>query len=358
MTRSNPATVGGSSGRTWGVVAIVVAAVGVAGAGIVAWTLTADAPATGDLQADLVDLGRVVVVGASDLEALRAPGAEIVRERDVAGLSAVLDGKDASALGARLDAAGVAGIVADGREGGDPSEQAPLRRRLGAYGYVGGLRAVRLGPVATLYVRADDAELPTDLRQALARVARALVGGARPPRTSSFPEALRRVRNCEVMVLLREGERPRLWRSARGSSIARALTTASVVARSRWLERASSMGGALDEVLPRLDVEVSLLAEDGTLSRRGDGFIERVFTPAHGVAYERKGLWRYYLPDQTREHGRGSAVRAYGHLFEEYGLPARSFGRTDLRLYRLVATELAVSVAGSSDGLVPSPPGD
>ena len=348
----------GSSGRTRAVVAIGVAVAALAGAGITAWVLTRGAPGAADLEPDLVDLGRVVVVGDTDLLALRASGAELTRERDVAGLTAVLDGRDDAALGARLDTAGVAGIVADGRHGGDASPHASVRRRLGAYGHVEGLRAVRLAPTATLYVRVDDDDtIAPELRHALARVARALIAGARPPRTSSFPEPLRRVRNCEMMVMLRERGRPRLWRSARGSSIARALTTAAVVARSRWMERETSMGGPLDRILPRLDVEVSLLAEDGTLARRSEAFVARVFTPAHGVAYERKGQWRYYLPDQTRERGRGSAVRAYQALFAEFGLPPGSFDRTDLRLYRLVATPLAVSPAGSEDALAPSPAG-
>lgn len=145
------------------------------------------------------------------------------------------------------------------------------------------------------------------------------------------------------MVLLREEGSPRLWRSARGSSIARALVLATVKARERWIERERAMGAPLDVVLPRLDVEVSLLLEDGTLGARDRAFVERVFTSAHGVAYEQRQSWRYLLPETTRQEGGGSAVRAYERLFAQNGLPPSTLESPSLRLYRLVVDPLSTS---------------
>ena len=148
--------------------------------------------------------------------------------------------------------------------------------------------------------------------------------------------------------MLLQGDAPRLWRSARGSSIAGALVSAAKAARERWIERERAMGGRLDDLLPTLDVQVSLLLDDGTLLSRDPGFIDRAFTPVHGVAFESKGAWQYLLPDATRSLGRGSAVRAYQKMFEKEGMRANSFQRPDQRLYRLAVVELARSIAPTS----------
>jgi len=183
----------------------------------------------------------------------------------------------------------------------------------------------------------------------MAMVARRLLEGDRPPRITSFPEPLRRVSHVEVMVLLKQGGRPRLWRSARGSSLGRALVTAATVARERWQERESAMGAPLDEMLPRLSVEVALLLDDGTLGERDAAFVDRVVTAEHGVAYERKGAWRYLLPAATADEGKGHASAAFAALFEDNGLSSDSLGKSDLRPYRL-----AVATLGESPPLVGS----
>ena len=180
----------------------------------------------------------------------------------------------------------------------DATDLAPksVGARLARYERVPDLRGLYLSRGAVLYVPDPVDQLPEVQREATAVVARALIGGARPPKPASFPEALRRVRPVEVMVLLRRGGRPRLWRSARGSSIASALVTAAVVARQRWQEREQAMGAPLDELLPTMDVEIALLEDDGTVGDREPAFIDRVFKEGHGVGYERKGAWRYLFP--------------------------------------------------------------
>ena len=326
----------------WAIGALVVL-VGVVAA--IAWG-GSRVSGTGELARELRDRGTVAVVGArGDLMSLGTGGTEMVRASDSAALAAALEGTDPETLVDAMEAERIDALLVDGRLGGDASEDATMAARLHAYGHVPGLSAAYLTPAAALYMPAQIERIEPPLDDALATVARGILEGSRPPRVSSFPEPLRRMRNVEVMVMLRDRGRARLWRSARGSSIARALVTASVVAKQRWDEREQAMGGPLEDKLPHLDVEVVLLDEDGTLGVRSPSFVDRAFTPEHGVAYERRGAWRYLLPDATRTAGNGSAVKAYETLFAEHGLAADSFDRHDLRLYRLVTRPLARSPA-------------
>lgn len=309
-----------------------------------------------DMERFLEDRGRVAVVGGGDLMRLGAEGATLVRAAEVPGLEDALSGSDEDALASALSEAGVEALLVDGRgvSSADVDPTAPLRDRLRAYDSFEVLQAVYLAPSAALFVPRTGLVLRAPHDFALAYVARGILGGARPPRMQSFPEPLRRIRNVEVMVMLKDGERPRLWRSARGSSIARALLTASIVARQRWSEREAVMGGPLEAQLRSMDVEVYLLDEDGSLGSRAPAFVERVFSPEHGVAFDHLGTWRYLLPDATRERGEGSAVRAYDALFEDSDMEPGSIAREDVRLYRLLARLLARSPAPGRSRLGPA----
>lgn len=297
--------------------------------------------------------GRVAVVGDDTLRLVLA-GLELAPADALADAlagmdeAALLDAMSAQGIGALVVAHGAvpAATEADGDR--------PLSARLGSYDAMERLECMYLTPDAALYVPRTELVLPPILSGALAHVARAIVANAAVPRVQSFPEPLRRIRNVEVMVLLSDGERPRLWRSARGSSVARALITAATVARQRWMERESAMGGPLDRVLPTLDVSVQVLEEDGTLGARTPAFLESVFRPGHGVAFEHRGNWHYLLPDATIERGEGSAVQAYAALFGDQDMPPESLERQDIRLYRSVARRLASSPAPSRLG--PSAP--
>jgi hypothetical protein len=294
-----------------------------------------------ELDRALTGRGRVLLVGASASPQAEPQGSTLLSAASEPAVVAALGGDDAARLvkalqQARIDALLVAPKAAAGTS---------LGARLARYERVDGLHGLYLARTGALYARDAAAELPSAFRDATAFVARGLLEGARSPNLSSFPEPLRRVRPVEVMVMLREGERARLWRSARGSSIASALITAAVIARQRWQEREQAMGGALATHLPSLAVEVALLEEDGTIAERDEAFIDRSFFEGHGVGYERKGAWRYLLPDATRREGKGKVSRAYRKLFVDDGLPADSFERHDLRLYRLVVQRLAVSPA-------------
>jgi hypothetical protein len=300
--------------------------------------------ADGELVRALTQRGRVAVVDAKSLLALHAEGATLVDAESVPGLLPALAGQDANALSRALEQARVSALLIEPELAASGQPTITLRARLQRFGRVPGLHGLFLSRTAVLYAPDLTRELSPLHREALATVARALVAGARPPRVSSFPEPLRRLRPVEVMVLLRSGENPRLWRSARGSSIASALITAATVARERWHEREQAMGGTLDRALPHLIVDVALLDDDGTLGERDPAFIDRALLPGvHGVAYERKGAWRYLLPDATREEGKGRASQAFRKLFVDDGLPEDSFGRHELRLYRLAVQTLATS---------------
>ncbi len=301
-------------------------------------------PGMGQLPRHLENRGRVLVVGDAELTRVRAEGSTLVSEAR-SGLSDLLDGTDERAFTEALTDEGFGAILADERGGGELGEAPTVRERLMHFGSFDTLACDYLTPAAALYEPRMGLVIDPPLDEALAHVARAILSGAAAPRVQSFPEALRRIRNVEVMVMLSDRGHPRLWRSARGSSIARALVTASVVARQRWSERQAAMGGPIDLILPTLDVSVSLLDEDGTLGSCSPTFVEQVFTPEHGVAFDHRGTWRYLLPDATREEGEGSAVRAYRALFADSDMAEDSLSRDDVRAYRMLARRLAVSPA-------------
>jgi hypothetical protein len=297
------------------------------------------------LRRALTQRGRVAIAGPSGWPGLQPEGTQWADVPALPELATALRGSDPAPVYAAIERDGLDGLLVQTGAGAGDEQPGSVRARLARYEHVQGLRGVYLAPTAALYALDPVAQLPQAHREATAVVARALVGGARPPKSSSFPESLRRLRPVEVMVLLRHGERARLWRSSRGSSIASALVTAAVVARQRWQEREQAMGGPLDKLLPRMEVEVALIEDDGTIGSSDPAFIDRVFGKEHGVAYERKGAWRYLLPDATQTYGKGSASRAYRKLFSDDGLPQDSFDRSELRLYRLLVRQLAVSPA-------------
>jgi hypothetical protein len=175
-------------------------------------------------------------------------------------------------------------------------------------------------------------------------VTRALFRGAREPNVASFPASLRRVERVEVMVMLSQHGEPRLWRSARGTSIARALLTAARVARDRWREREQAMGGALAQRLHQLDVDVSLLSEDGVLLDVQRVFVDRAVTAQHGVGFDHRTSWHYVLPHDVAKNGKGPFA-ALAQQVEEQGLPLASLREGDTRVYRFLNFPLGSSKA-------------
>jgi len=76
------------------------------------------------------------------------------------------------------------------------------------------------------------------------------------------------------------------------------------------------------------------------------------------VAFDEHGPWHYLLPDATRERGEGSAVRAYRELFTDSDMPEDSLENENVRLYRMLARELARSAAPGVRALAPIGPGE
>ena len=283
--------------------------------------------------------GRVVVIGDAAWTELKPSGAELRELRSLPPLAAALDGTDASRVTAAMVEGGIQALLVDVASA---EQLRGLAQRLARFGRVPGLQGAYLNRSSALYVLDPVRTWSPQLRAGLARVARRLVGGSMPPRLTSFPEVVRKLEPVEVMVLLRSGDQPRLWRSARGSSFARALLTAAAVARQRWIERSTALGGKLDALLPGLTVELSLLQDDGEIGTRSDNFVDAVTSLEHGVGYERKGGWHYLLPEPTHKSGRKPS-RAYRQLFRDDGLPADSLADSDLRLYRLAVLPIGTS---------------
>lgn len=308
------------------------------------------ARAEAGLERRLEGRGRVALLAGGGHIDLRADGAELIDVAQLPALRAALAGHDPAEVVAAMRAERLGALLVGGTGTALDGPDATVEQRLRAYARVPALRALYLAPAASIYVPEPLEPIPAPLSRALARVAREILEGKAPPSLESFPAPLRaRVgeTDVEVMVLLREGSQPRLWRSARESSIAAALVTATSYARQRWNERERAMGGPLARMLPTLDVEVSLLIEDGTLGARDAAFVERVFTGGYGTALElRSTAWRYLLPAATRSEG--SAMAAYATLLAQSGLSASTLELPDCRLYRLAVVPLSVSPAPSS----------
>jgi hypothetical protein len=318
-----------------------------AAVGLAIASVGCDSHGAADLEHALVGRGRIAVLGGEDLVRSRAHGSELAPVTRWPELDRALARGDQQLLAQAMQAAGVQGILVDARPDAFAARY-KLGAQLARYASSDVLQGAYLSPRAAFYVLDPVRDWSPRLRAGMAEVARRLVGGAPSPRLRSFPEATRRMEPAEVMVLLRSGGKPRLWRSARGSSFARALLTAAEVARQRWMEREQAMGGQLDKLLPRLQVEVSLLQDDGELGARDATFVNRVVFPQHGVAYERKGTWRYLLPEATHT---SSPSQAYARLFAEDGLPEDSLSSRELRAYRMAVKLIGISAAQAEDGL-------
>lgn len=300
-------------------------------------------PISAELLRCLRGRGTVVVRWEGDFDYKAISGVNLRPIAELPSVAKALAGQDSDALRRALDSAKADGILVSARFSSQSNRKVSLAESLSTYRHVPGLRGLCLDPAAVLYIADPPPQLSSGSEVALTTVTRALLRGAEAPQVGFFPEPLRRLRTSEVMVTLFQGNSPRLWRSARGSSIARALITATTVARNRWNERERSMGGSLDDRLPRMDIEVSLLVDDGTLLARAPAFFNRVISAIHGIGYEHKATWQYLLPEATFRKGQGSAAEAFQRLLKDEGVESRDLHGSDLRLYRFVVVKLARS---------------
>lgn len=345
MSPGNTRTSAGAAGRFRWLLGLALA--GLAAAVVI--PLGSGPSADGALARAMVRRGRTVVVSARPFAELpKLSGTTWVALGACPNAQPALAGVEGPAVAKALDGCRADSLLVLGALpawAGPESIAAGLRQYQTSRGLVGR----HLARDHALYAHDPVSGIPPAQQEALAVVARRLLAGERPPRLSSFPAPLRAVAHVEVMVLLKRGSRPRLWRSARGTSIARAFLTAVRVARKRWDERAAAMGGPLDGALDDLTVSVALLQDDGEFGTRTDAFVDSVVTDQHGVAFDHKGSWRYRLPAATAEHERPSLALA--QLLSENALGTDALGRSEVRPYRMRVRELGRS-------LPPPPPAD
>lgn len=318
-------------------IALIVALVGVA---YFRYVRPSTAATTGSgLDAVLVHRGRVGVYGR-----LPGPieGTRFERIADDSPLGRALSSGDASVARRALSDARLRIVVVDV----DQARRAPAASflaRLGRYEPVDGFRTLALETGRILVEPFELPALTDDERAALPRVARQILAGGTPPRLSQFPAHLRAPVPVEVLLSLRQsnGELS-LWRSARASSIASGLLTATRVAMERWNARQANLGGSLRDTLPTVDVEVSLLVDDGTILTRAEGFIDQVVGPDYGVAFDDPSSWHYLLPEDAQRRRARTGSAAFRALFvDRRGRPE---GLTDsaIRLYRVRVLLLGV----------------
>lgn len=280
-------------------------------------------------------------------------GIETVAVEDAQSIDAALGASDASALIAALGQQQIGAVLIGHMTHKVPSES--IASALIKRSSIPGLRGLYLSPEMAAYGPAEPVRFDPTVSAALAHVARSILGGAKPPRVESFPPDARAAHNVEVMVMLRADKTPRLWRSARAGSVAQGLVTAASVARQRWAERASVMGGDIDRALLALSVEVSLLVDDGTIARPTEAFVNRVVSDDQGVGFEDKGEWRYSLPEPNEQ-----AMKPYAALLDLLRMNGKNedYLREDgVRVYRFNVERVAVSpavVAAASTGGVDS----
>ncbi|QQR89854.1 MAG: hypothetical protein IPJ88_17045 [Myxococcales bacterium] len=298
-----------------------------------------------ELNAVLKNRGTLLAIGEKDFAGWNADGTITLSEKDNDFVSRLLSGEDEEALAQALLDQRITGVLAGPLQ---KTEQQTLRDRFVGYAPMQFFHAELISKDAALYLLSYFPKVDEVTGEALATLARRLLEGESPPPLQTFPETLRDATSVEIMVLLRDGTTARLWRSARGSSVARALITATLVAADRWKERENAMGGALTDKLEELDVEVWRLFPDGYLEERDAEFVNSVFYEEHGVAYEKKTSWRYMLPESREKLADSSATAAFKELFESSGQSPNSLDRRDLRPYRLRAERL-----GTSEALLP-----
>lgn len=302
------------------------------------------------LSPELRGRGRLAVIGNDSLAGTDAEGTVTLRVNTLGVVEKALKGTNESQLSQALKQESVSGLLVGPLRYSAVRAQEPLSFKLINYAGLENFRAEFLSERAALYLPYHPPVVTPVMGKALAHLARKLLSGSKPPALQTLPAELTQAGDVEVMVLIRNQVEPQLWRSARSSSVARALLTACQVAKDRWAERAQAMGGPLPSMLDSLNVEVWLLTKDGTLTDRTDVFVNHVFKPEHGVAYEHKTAWRYMLPEFVKKVGRGSAVEAYKQLFRTGGESEASLQRRDIRLYRLRATLLGMSLPPDPGG--------
>lgn len=297
------------------------------------------------LEAQLRDRGTVAVAGSVPF-GLRHQDVSIVDYRQFAPLVSALDGRDANALAAALRAARVDGLLV--RTDRVQGAAGTVLRSLSEYHAVPDVSATWLDRDAALYEARERPTVSSDEAPKLIECVRLMVEGAAAPPERLFPELLRGARPAEVMVVVRDGAAPILWRAVRGSSVSRALVDATYAVIDRWNTRQQQAYGPIRQAIRRMPITVAIFYDKGTLDTREAAWIDRaVDARVFAVGYERLGRWEYVLPPTTGAPTR-TASTALADLVREHDVPPPGFQRTDLTLYRFRALQLIEQTPGGA----------
>ncbi len=297
------------------------------------------------LESQLRDRGTVAIAGSVPF-GLRRGDVSLVEYRQFGPLAAALDGRDPAALSRALRAARVDGLlVRTDRAQGQPGS---VLRSLSEFRAIPDVCATWMDHDAALYEARDRPLVTSEDGPKLIEAVRLMVEGAAAPPERLFPEPLRGARPAEVMVVVRDGAAPILWRAVRGSSVARALVDATYAVIDRWNTRQQQAYGPIREAIRRMPLTVAVFYDKGTLDTREAAWIDRaVDASVFAVGYERLGRWEYVLPPSSGGPAR-KASTALADLVREHDVPPPGFQRTDLTLYRFRALQMIEQTPGGT----------
>lgn len=297
------------------------------------------------LELQLRDRGVVAIAGSVPF-GLRRGDVSLVNYRQFGPLASVLDGRDPRALAAAMRGARIDGLLV--RTDRSQGAAGTVLRGLSEYRAMPDVTATWMDRDAALYeVRERPMVSESEAPQVLECV-RLMIEGAAAPPERIFPEPMRGARPAEVMVVVRDGASPILWRAVRGSSAARALVDATYAVIDRWNTRQQQLYGSLRQAIRRMPLTVAIFYDKGTLDTREPAWIDQsVDASVFAVGYERMGRWEYVLPPTGGAPSRRASV-ALADLVREHDVPPPGYQRTDLTLYRFRALQLIEQSAGGS----------
>ncbi len=333
----------------WAVVGLVAAATGatlLAREGIIA------APGVGThrgLEAQLRDRGTMAIAGGVPF-GLRRGETPIVDYRRFDGLARALEGRSLATVAAGLRASRVDGLLV--RTDAPQGEAGTALRAMSELRPIPGVTATWLDRTMALYEAREAPAVSEEDAPRLIECVRLMVEGAAAPAERLFPEPLRGARPAEVMVVVRDGNAPILWRAVRGGSTARALVDATYAVIDRWNTRQQQTYGPLRDAIRRMPLTVAIFYDKGTLDTREPAWLDRaVDTRVFAVGYERLGRWEYVLPPATGSGARRASV-ALGDLVREHDVPPPGFQRPDLTIYRFRALQLIEQRPGGTVSII------
>jgi hypothetical protein len=301
--------------------------------------------ANGPLELQLRDRGTVATIGSMPLS-LRRLDTNLVDYRKVAALQTALESNNSASVVTALREARLDGIlVRTDRALGAPSS---VLFALTHYRTARGLSATWLDSSYALYEVREQPTVSVEDAPKLIECVRLIIRGGAAPSERLFAEPLRGARPAEVMVVIRDGSAPILWRAVRGGSVARALVDATYAVIDRWNTRQVQSYGPLREAIRRMPITVAIFYDKGTLETREPAWLDRaVDSGIFAVGYERLGHWEYVLPTAPGAPRRATS-QALSDLVREHDVPPPGFQRTDLVLYRFRALQLIEDSAEST----------